>query len=178
MGQYSFRRSLMHLSLHARLILRLTVESAEREGIRRSLDALVVSGYYLAGNRRGSAMERVHRLRRELFFGHTSKSGWRMSASLFCLAFVICVVALLAAKLQNFDLSSLLLGVALATLCIVAFFLARFLSEARTQERLASTALDTTEASLLESEERFRQMAENIQEIFWMIDVEPRQVLD
>jgi len=155
----------------------MTVESAEREGIRRSLDALVVSGYYLAGNRRGSAMERVHRLRRELLSSHTSKFGRRISATLFCLALIICVVALLAARLQNFDLSSLLLGVALATLCIVTFFLARFLSEARNQERQATKALDTTQASLLESEERFRQMADNIQEIFWMIDAETRKTL-
>jgi PAS domain S-box-containing protein len=86
-------------------------------------------------------------------------------------------VALLAARLHNFDLSSLLLGVGLATFCVVGFFLSRFLSEAREQERRATNALDTTEASLLESEERFRQMADNIQEIFWMIDAETRKTL-
>ena len=122
-------------------------------------------------------MERVDRLRRNFVSSHTSKSGWRISATLFCLAFIICVVALLAARLQNFDLSSLLLGVALATLCVVVFFLSRFLTEARERERQAATALNTTEASLLESEERFRQMADNIQEIFWMIDADTRKTL-
>src|SRR5580700_3345669 len=121
-------------------------------------------------------MERVDRLRREFSSSHT-KFGWRISTTLFCLAFVICVVALLAARLHNFDLSSLLLGVALATFCVVVLFLSRFLSEAREQERRAASALDTTEASLLESEERFRQMADNIQEIFWMIDAETRKTL-
>ena len=140
-----------------------------------------MSGYYRAGHRswqfRGSTMERVDRLRRVFSSSHTSKFGWRISATLFCLAFVICVVALLAARLHNFDLSSLLLGVALATSCVVVFFLSRFLSHARAQERRAASALDTTEASLLESEERFRQMADNIQEIFWMIDAETRKTL-
>jgi len=130
-----------------------------------------------ASSSRGSAMERVDRLRRESPSSHTPKSGWRISATLFCLAFIICVVAILAARLHNFDLSSLLLGVALATFCVVAFFLSRFLSEAREQERRAARALDTTEVSLLESEERFRQMADNIQEIFWMIDAETRKTL-
>ena len=122
-------------------------------------------------------MERLERLRRELSSSHTSKFGWRISAALFCFAFVICVVAILAARLHNFDLSSLLLGVALAAFCGVAFFLSRFLSQAREQERLVSSALDTTEVSLLESEERFRQMADNIQEIFWMIDAETKETL-
>jgi hypothetical protein len=31
--------------------------------------------------------------------------------------------------------------------------------------------------SLLESEERFQQMARNIQEIFWMIDADTKQAL-
>lgn len=122
-------------------------------------------------------MERIQRLRSEVLSSHTSKFGWRVSATLFCLAFVICVVALSAASLHNFDLSSLLLGAALATLCVVLVFLARFLSEARCQEQQATTALDTSEASLLESEKRFRQMADNIQEIFWMLDAETRKTL-
>jgi PAS domain S-box-containing protein len=122
-------------------------------------------------------LQRIDRLRRKLSSSHTSKFGWRISAALFCLAFVICVVAILAARLHNFDLSSLLLGVGLAAFFGVAFFLSRFLSEAREQERRAARALDTSEASLLESEERFRQMADNIQEVFWMIDAETKKTL-
>jgi len=69
------------------------------------------------------------------------------------------------------------LGVALATLCVVLLFLFRFLHLANEQHQQADSALDTTETSLLESEERFRQMADNIQEIFWMIDAETRKTL-
>lgn len=122
-------------------------------------------------------MERVNRLRRAFSPSHTSMLGWRISATLFCFAFILCLVALLAARLRTFDFSSLLLGAALATLGVVIFFLFRSLAEAREQERQAASALDTTEASLLESEERFRQMADNIQEIFWMIDTETRKAI-
>src|SRR5580765_5516514 len=40
------------------------------------------------------------------------------------------------------------------------------------QEKIAKT-----EEALLESEERFRQFAENIQEVFWMTDLEKHQML-
>ena len=97
--------------------------------------------------------------------------------TLFCLAFAILVVALLAARIQSIDLSSLLLGVALATLCVVLLFLFRSLHLAKKQHDEADSALDTTETSLLESEERFRQMADKIQEIFWMIDADTKKIL-
>jgi PAS domain S-box-containing protein len=71
----------------------------------------------------------------------------------------------------------MLLGIALATFCLVLLFFSRFLLLAREQHRQAASALDTTETSLLESEERFRQMADNIQEIFWMIDADTRKTL-
>jgi PAS domain S-box-containing protein len=128
-------------------------------------------------SRRGSTMERVDPLRRKFVSSHTPEFGWMMSATLFCLALLICVVALWAARLRSFDLSSLLLGIALATFSVVLFFLSRSLLEAREQEKRAVSALDNTEASLLDSEERFRQMANSIQEIFWMIDAETRKIL-
>ncbi|MGH9511370.1 MAG: PAS domain-containing protein [Terriglobales bacterium] len=122
-------------------------------------------------------MERIDRLRRGFFSNQPSKFGWRISSTLFFLAFAIFLVALLAARIHSIDLSSLLLGVALATLCVVLFFLFRFLHIANQQHERADSALGTTEMSLLESEERFRQMADNIQEIFWMIDAETRKIL-
>jgi PAS domain S-box-containing protein len=145
------------------------------------LDVRGVRRYYRAGSsicaHRGSTMERVDRLRRGFFSNQLSKFGWRISLTLFCLALAILLVALLAAKIQSIDLSSLLLGVGLATLCVVLFFLFRFLHIANEQHEQADCALNTTETSLLESEERFRQMADNIQEIFWMIDAETRKTL-
>lgn len=122
-------------------------------------------------------MERVDRLRHESSRSQITKFGWRISATLFCLALAILVVTLLATRLHTIDLSSVLLGIALATFCVVLFFFSRFLLMAREQHWQAASALDTTETSLLESEERFRQMADNIQEIFWMIDADTRKTL-
>ena len=122
-------------------------------------------------------MERVDRLRHESSRSQMSKFGWRISATLFCLALAILVVTLLATRLHAIDLSSLLLGIALATFCVVLFFFSRFLLVLREQQRQIASALDTTETSLWESEERFRQMADNIQEIFWMIDADTRRTL-
>jgi hypothetical protein len=67
-------------------------------------------------------MERVDRLRRGFFSNHLSKFGWRISLTLFFLAFAILLVALLAARIHSIDLSSLLLGIALAALFVVFFF--------------------------------------------------------
>jgi PAS domain S-box-containing protein len=103
--------------------------------------------------------------------------GWRISVALFSLAFLLLAIALLAARIHNFDLSSLLLGLTLPALIAVAFFLFHALSAVRDQEQRTVVTLGTTETFLQESEERFRQMADNIQEIFWMIDAQTRQTL-
>src|SRR6202795_2516758 len=100
-------------------------------------------------------MERTERRRHEFSRGHTSKVGWRISVTLFCLALVILFVTLLATRLHTIDLSSMLLGIALATFCIVLFFFSRSLLVLREEQQETASALDTTEASLLESEERF-----------------------
>ena len=135
----------------------------EKETTAGWLDVPGVRRYYRAGNSIcascSSTMERVDRLCRGFFSNQLSRFGWRISLTLFCLAFAILVVALLAARIHSIDLSSLLLGVALATLCVVLLLLFRFLHLANEQHQQADSALDTTETSLLESEVRFRQMA-------------------
>jgi len=55
-------------------------------------------------------MERVDRLRREFSSSQTSKLGWRISLTFFCLASAILVVTLAATRLHSIDLSSVLLG--------------------------------------------------------------------
>jgi PAS domain-containing protein len=122
-------------------------------------------------------MKRVDRLRREASCSQASRLGWRISLILFCLASAILAVTLVATRLHSIDLSSMLLGIALATFGVVLFFLSRSLLLLREQHQETARALDATEDSLLESEERFRQMADNIQEIFWMIDAETRKAL-
>ena len=122
-------------------------------------------------------MERVDRLRGSSDDNPRSGSGWLVSATLFCLALVILLVSLLAARLQSFDMSSMLFGGALAAMCVVFSSLSRALWLAHQQQRKTASALYASEASLSQSEERFRQMADHIQEIFWMIDAQSRKAL-
>lgn len=116
-------------------------------------------------------------LRGECVPSHTAAAGWHGSSILFCLALLIFLSTLLATRFHTIDLSSLFLGIAVATLCVVLLFFSRSLLQLHDGQRQTTHALDTTETSLLESEQRFRQMADNIQEIFWMIDAENRRTL-
>jgi PAS domain S-box-containing protein len=122
-------------------------------------------------------MERVDRLPRELFGSHTLQVGRRTSSALFCFALLILTVTLLSGRLHTDDLSSLLLGAALVTFGVVVFLLSRSLLQLRDEQRQAAHFLDAKEASLLASEERFRQMADHIHEVFWMIDAQTRKTL-
>ena len=122
-------------------------------------------------------MARVDRPHRKSFRAHTSEFGWRVSSTLFCLALLVLLLTLLATRFQTIDLSSMLLGIALGMFCVVLFFLSRSLLQLREQQQQAAHALDSKEASLFESEQRFQQMADNIHEIFWMIDAETRKTL-
>jgi PAS domain S-box-containing protein len=122
-------------------------------------------------------MERVDRLRGSSDGNQKSRSDWLVSVTLFCLALVILLVSLLNARLQSLDVSSMLLAGALAAVCVVFFFFAGALRLAHQQHRETVSKLDASEASLLESEVRFRQMADHIQEIFWMIDAHSRKAL-
>jgi PAS domain S-box-containing protein len=122
-------------------------------------------------------MERHPQLRSDPFPGDASALGWRVSVLLFGFALILLLITLLVTPLDRIDLSSMLLGIAFATFCVVLLLLAQSLLRLRRQEEVTANALDTAEASLLESEERFRQMADNIEEIFWMIDAGSRKII-
>lgn len=122
-------------------------------------------------------MERVDRLRGPSNGNQRSSPDWLSSVLLLCLALVVLLISLLTARLQSFDVSSMLLASALVGVCVVFFFFSGALRLAQQQQRDTATALDAREASLLESEARFRQMADHIQEIFWMIDAPSRKVI-
>jgi PAS domain S-box-containing protein len=122
-------------------------------------------------------MEQVDRLRGPSVGNQRSSPDWLSSVLLLCLALVILLVSLLTTRLESFDVSSTLLASALVGVCVVFFFFSGALRLAHQQQRDTSGALDAREASLLESEVRFRQMADHIQEIFWMIDAHSRKVI-
>ncbi len=118
-----------------------------------------------------------NRLRLEHSSGRDPQFGWRLSATLLLLSIVLLGIAVFAGRLHNIDLSSVLLGIALSLLCVVFIFFSRFLLLVRDLHRKTAGELDASEHSLIESEDRFRQMADNIQEIFWMIDARTERVL-
>jgi PAS domain S-box-containing protein len=90
---------------------------------------------------------------------------------------IILIASLLAPRPNSLYVTTMLVGGALAAGSVVCFFLFRALYGAQQQQRATSSALDASESSLLESEERFRQMADHIQEIFWMLDTRTRMPL-
>ena len=110
-----------------------------------------------------AAMDQVDPLRSELSPRRRSLLGWRVISIAFCAALIFLLLAAFRGTLQRFVLSSLLLIAIVATLAIVIFLHTRFLLRARAEH--------------IESEGRFQQMASNIQEIFWMINAETKQVL-
>ncbi|HWR16852.1 MAG TPA: PAS domain S-box protein [Terriglobales bacterium] len=87
----------------------------------------------------------------------------RRVTSIIVAAAVVMLLVLFRAKLQPLELPSLLLVVVFAALFVVIFFHTRFLLRARDQH--------------VQSDERFQQMANNIQEIFWMIDAGTKRAL-
>jgi PAS domain S-box-containing protein len=111
-------------------------------------------------------MERTRSVR---FFSESP--SWRRRGS-FLLLFV--ALALLAGTfgLRYYDgtLSSFLLALVLLALSVAIFLHVRFLILARRAHRDTASALDATE-------QRFQQMAANIQEIFWMLDAETKRVI-
>lgn len=90
-------------------------------------------------------MEHIERLRRALSRSQISKFGWTISSVLFVAALTILLVDLLATRSHHIDLSSMLLGIVLATLSVVLFFLSRFLLILREPHYQTSKVFDTTE---------------------------------
>jgi len=83
---------------------------------------------------------------------------------------VILSLIVFGAKIQRFEVSPTLLFVLLVAICTVIFVHGRFLLHVHQQHRRTTSAL-------LTSEHEFQQMADNIQEVFWMLDAKTKQTL-
>jgi PAS domain-containing protein len=83
---------------------------------------------------------------------------------------VILAITVFGAKLQRLEVSPLLLLVLLLAICTVIFVHGRFLLHLQGQHRQTAGALLTTEHD-------FQQMADNIQEIFWMLDAQTKKTI-
>src|SRR5882757_6927482 len=96
--------------------------------------------------------------------------AWRMLSIFAAAVSVILSLVVFGAKLQRFDVSPLLPPVLLLAICTVIFVHGRFLLHLHRQHRQTAGALHTTE-------HEFQQMADNIQEIFWILDARTRKTI-
>lgn len=135
-----------------------------------------------------ASMDRLAPMRREFFPRHMLSRGWRISSFLTCGAAILLFAIIYAAKTHKLETFGAFVAAASLVFCVLILLHARFLYLARQQQRQTSTALDATEReleeerqrweiSLHESEARFQQMANNIQEVFWMIDAGTRRIV-
>jgi PAS domain S-box-containing protein len=115
-------------------------------------------------------MPSVRPLRSQPFSQAMPGRVWRTLSIVAAAVAVILSLAVFGAKLKQFEVSSLLLFVLLLAICTVIFVHGRFLLHLHRQHR-------QTAGALLTSEQEFQQMADNIQEIFWMIDAQTKKTL-
>jgi PAS domain S-box-containing protein len=108
-------------------------------------------------------MQRAEPLSRDALSSRLPHLGWRLVWIAVSALAAVLLLGIFRAKLQHLELSSLLLIAVVAGLFVVILFHTRFLLRAREQH--------------VESDERFQQMAGNIQEIFWMIDASTKKAL-
>jgi PAS domain S-box-containing protein len=96
--------------------------------------------------------------------------AWRILSIIAAAVSVILPLVVFGAKLQRLEVSLLLLLVLLLAICTVIFVHGRFLFHLHHQHRQTAGALHTTE-------HEFQQMADNIQEIFWMLDARTKKTI-
>lgn len=83
---------------------------------------------------------------------------------------VVLSVIVFGAKLQRLEVWPALFLILLVAICMVMFVHGRFLLHLEGEHRQTAGALVTTEHD-------FQQMADNIQEVFWMLDAKTKKVL-
>lgn len=115
-------------------------------------------------------MHSVGPLRSEFSSKVAPDRGWRIVSIVASSIAVILLLVVFGGRLQRLQISSVLLIALLATLCTVIFVHGRFLLHLHHQHRQTTSALLTTEHD-------FQQMADNIQEVFWMLDAKTKQTL-
>jgi PAS domain S-box-containing protein len=97
----------------------------------------------------------------------TPKREWKIASLALVVASGVLVVAVLVANLQSPRVALALLISLIAAMIIFALVSADVIRQMRRRERQVRTVFE-------DREQEFRQMAENIQEIFWVIDPETR----
>jgi PAS domain S-box-containing protein len=97
----------------------------------------------------------------------TQKREWKIASLALVVSSAVLVVAVLVANLQSPRVALALLISLIAAMLIFALVSADVIRQMRRRERQVRTVFE-------DREQEFRQMADNIQEIFWVIDPETR----
>jgi PAS domain S-box-containing protein len=116
------------------------------------------------------AMQSVGPMRLESFPQAAPERGWRALSILTSLLAAILLLVVSGARVERLKTSPVLLLLLVISLCTVVFVHSRFLLHLNRQHRRTAGALFTTE-------HEFQEMADNIHEIFWMIDAESKKTI-
>ena len=96
--------------------------------------------------------------------------GWRIVSIVAAAVSIVVAIVVFGANLLRLEVSPLLFLVLIAAISVIIFVHGRFLLHLEGEHRQTASTLVTTEHD-------FRQMADNIQEIFWMLDAKTKKVL-
>ena len=98
----------------------------------------------------------------------TSKRGTNLASPGLVVASAVLVIAIFVANFQSRSVELALFVASIAGLLVFAVLSAALIRQIRGSERLAEVVFEN-------SEQEFRQMADNSQEIFWAIDAETKK---
>ena len=108
--------------------------------------------------------------RSEAFPEEAPRRDWKIASPVLVAASAVLVIAVLVANLQSPRVFVALLISLISALLVFALLLADVFRQMHRTERRAKTVF-------AESEREFHQMADNIQEVFWVIDPETRTAI-
>jgi PAS domain S-box-containing protein len=100
----------------------------------------------------------------------TQRREWKAAPIALILASAVLLVAVLVVNLQRPQTVWVLLVALVTATLIFVLLLAGVLRKFHSNEQVASTVLETRE-------QEFHQMADNIQEIFWVVDAETKKAI-
>jgi PAS domain S-box-containing protein len=106
--------------------------------------------------------------RSETFPEEAPRRDWKIASPALVVASAVLVIAVLVANLQSPQVFVALLISLIGALLVFALLLADVIRQMHSTERQAKTVF-------AESEQEFHQMADNIQEVFWVIDAESKK---
>lgn len=113
-------------------------------------------------------MDQFDHSRSEPGRARAQRREWKIASISLVVASAVLVIAVLVANLQSPRVALALLISLISALLVFALLLAGVFRQMHRAERQATTVFETRE-------QEFHQMADNIQEIFWVIDAETRK---